>query len=152
MNKAEQLTLSPDIWSGKTYPERSAPTKGKTSKPCLKKQSELSKKSSPIFLSLLEGGTTQELLWETDSALLGEFSTRSFGERPSVVVESHLSQILEEQPHPKYSLSAKACQGILCRAKHRGKSLPPLLMNALERQIQMDLGANISHTALVETL
>jgi hypothetical protein len=41
---------------------------------------------------------------------------------------------LEENPHPKYFLSAKACQGILRRAAKRGKELPPMLKEALIRQ------------------
>ena len=53
---------------------------------------------------------------------------------PSVAVESRLWQILEESPHPKYYLSARACQGILRRASARGKELPELLRKALERQ------------------
>ena len=137
-NEAEQLTLDRDIWSGRTSPARSAQTKGKTSGQSSKKPSGLSRKTSPIFLSLKAVGTTRELSWETDSALLGAYSTHSFGESPNVAVESHLSQILEENPHPKYYLSAKACQGILRRAEHRGKPLPPLLRNALEEQIQRE--------------
>jgi hypothetical protein len=58
----------------------------------------------------------------------------SFGEYPSVDAESHLSQILEASPHPKYSLSEKACQGIIRRAERRGKELPPILREALEKQ------------------
>ena len=68
-------------------------------------------------------------------ALLGEFSTHSFGESPSAVVESHLSQILVDSPHPRYSLSAKACEGILRRAERRGKTLPEILKMALEQQL-----------------
>ena len=60
----------------------------------------------------------------------------SFGEYPSVGAESHLSQILEDSPHPKYSLSAKACQGIIRRAERRGKPLPDLLRTVLEKQAQ----------------
>lgn len=67
-------------------------------------------------------------------ALLGEFTTRSFGECPSEENVSRLSQILEESPHPKYSLSAKACQGILNRAERRGKKLPEQLYKALVSQ------------------
>jgi hypothetical protein len=59
--------------------------------------------------------------WETDGLSLGEYTTRSFGECPSVAVESRLSQILEDNPHPKYFLSAKACQGILRRAEKAGE-------------------------------
>jgi site-specific DNA-cytosine methylase len=53
---------------------------------------------------------------------------------PSAENASHLSQILEASPHPKYSLSAKACLGIVRRAEHRGKELPPLLKAALLNQ------------------
>lgn len=53
---------------------------------------------------------------------------------PSVENASHLSQILEASPHPKYSLSAKACLGIVRRAERRGKELPPLLKTALLNQ------------------
>lgn len=64
-------------------------------------------------------------------ALLGEFTTRSFGECPSEENESHLLQILEVSAPQKYRLSAKACQGILRRAEKRGKELPKLLEVAL---------------------
>lgn len=57
-----------------------------------------------------------------------------FWECPSVENASHLSQILEASPHPKYSLSAKACLGIVRRAERRGKELPPLLKTALLNQ------------------
>jgi len=73
-------------------------------------------------------------------ALLGEYSTHSFGESPSVAVESHLSQILEAQPLPKYSLSAKACSGILRRAQRRGKTLPPLLQKRSGSTNQVERG------------
>jgi hypothetical protein len=63
----------------------------------------------------------------------------SFGEFPSEERESLLSQILEDAQHPisylkKYQLSSKACQGILNRANRRGKELPKMLKEALERQ------------------
>ena len=53
---------------------------------------------------------------------------------PCAAVESRLSQILEDTPHPKYSLSARACAGILRRAERRGKKLPPELEAALLAQ------------------
>ena len=43
-----------------------------------------------------------------------------------------LSDILEANPDPKYSLSAKACRGILHRAEKRGKTLPPQLAAILQ--------------------
>ena len=51
-------------------------------------------------------------------------------------VRTKLSQILEETPHPKYNLTAKACRGILRRAERRGKDLPKLLKAVLIRQSQ----------------
>ena len=45
-----------------------------------------------------------------------------------------LSDVLETQPLPhRFSLSAKACAGILKRAQRRGKALPPMLRIALEQ-------------------
>ena len=73
-------------------------------------------------------------MWEENGALLGAFSMLSFEECPSAENASHLSQILEASPHPKYSLSAKACLGIVRRAERRGKELPPLLKTALLNQ------------------
>lgn len=89
---------------------------------------------APPFLYLRRDGQPADASWETDGALLGEFSTHSFGESPRDGVESRLSQILEAEPHPKYCLSAKACQGILNRAARRGKDLPEALKKALEAQ------------------
>lgn len=74
--------------------------------------------------------------WEDDGAWCGELTTRNTGEFPNAVVVSRLSQILEETPHPKYNLTAKACQGILRRAERRGKDLPKLLKEVLIRQSQ----------------
>jgi hypothetical protein len=88
-----------------------------------------------MFLNLQTGnGQTLDASWETDGLSLGEYTTRSFGECPSVAVESRLSQILEDTPHQKYFLSAKACAGILRRAEKRGKELPKILKEALIRQ------------------
>ena len=72
--------------------------------------------------------------WEDDGAWCGELTTRNTGEFPNAVVVSRLSQILEETPHPKYNLTAKACQGILRRAERRGKDLPKLLKAVLLSQ------------------
>ena len=74
--------------------------------------------------------------WEDDGAWCGELTTRNTGECPNAVVVSRLSQILEETPHPKYNLTAKACQGILRRAERRGKDLLKLLKEVLIRQSQ----------------
>lgn len=66
--------------------------------------------------------------------LLGEYMMHSFGEYPNEERESLLSQILEDHPHLKYCLSAKACQGILNRAEKRGKELPEMLKMTLLKQ------------------
>ena len=133
----QEKKLDPAIWCGKTSPEPSAPTKEQTSAQSCKKRSGLSAKP-PLFLCLTKDGR-----W-LDASMVrggigpsrGVYSTLSFGESPSVAAESHLSQILEASPHPKYSLSAKACQGIIRRAERRGKPLPDLLRQALEVQAQ----------------
>ena len=52
-------------------------------------------------------------------------------EAPCEIIPSHLSDILEENPDPKYNLSAKACLGILNRATRRGKALPLMFEEAL---------------------
>lgn len=49
-------------------------------------------------------------------------------------VRTKLSQILEENPLPKYNLTAKACLGILRRAERRGKDLPRRLKAVLLMQ------------------
>ena len=52
--------------------------------------------------------------------------------RPNICVK--LSDILETGNVPRrYFLSAKAAQGILRRAKHRGRDLPAMLRLALEQ-------------------
>ena len=123
-----------DLWSGKTSPELSAPTKVKILELCLKKQPK-SFSQTPLFLNLQkENGAQAAVSWEEGGALLGEFATHSFGECPSVAVVSRLSQILEEAPHPKYFLSAKACAGILRRAEKRGRKLPQQLESVLQYQ------------------
>ena len=133
-NAWEMFASGLDSWCGKTSREPSLATEERTSDESSKKSSELSSQT-PLCLDLRKGlGLGLEPFWATDGRLLGGFMTRSFGESPSVARESRLSQILEEAPHPRYCLSAKACQGILNRAEKRGKNLPPLLKEALVRQ------------------
>lgn len=124
----------PDTWSGKTSPEPFQATEEKTSVPSSKKRRASSNRNA-LFLDLrTENGRTPDASWVTDGPLHGAYMMRSFGECPSVAVESRLSQILEAEVHPKYYLSAKACEGILRRAERRGKELPLMLKDALERQ------------------
>ena len=135
--EVEQVqTSAPVGWSGKMSPELSVPTKERTLGQSSRKQSKSQSRKSPLFLSLRTDGQQPDAspMWEENGALLGAFSMLSFGECPSVEKASHLSQILEASPHPKYSLSAKACLGIVRRAERRGKELPPLLKTALLNQ------------------
>ena len=70
----------------------------------------------------------------TDS-LLGKYSlVLNCGEKPKEPMPTKLSDILEKNVDSRYALSPKACQGILNRAKRRGKELPEALRLALERQ------------------
>ena len=55
------------------------------------------------------------------------------------VVSSSLADVLlTHQVQPKFYLSQKACEGILRRANRRGKTLPPLLQEALVRQASLN--------------
>lgn len=102
------------------------------------------------------GGASQDASWDTvqPDALfpsLGDYTMRSFGEQPNMLMEeclqeglpngvsvSRLSRILEESVPQKYYLSARACVGILNRAAKRGKELPEILKKALETQSRGD--------------
>lgn len=125
------------IWSGKMSPEHSAATEGATSRQSSKRSSASQSRKPPILKCLkkdgqLGGATTMK--WEDDGAWLGECMMRNTGESPNAAVGSRLSQILEATPQEKYSLSAKACQGILRRAERRGKDLPETLKTVLLMQ------------------
>ena len=82
----------------------------------------------------LESGQTPE--WYEAEALisLGACTMPNISERHSGAGACFLSAILQENAPERYSLSPKACKGILRRAERRGKDLPPLLKAALERQ------------------
>lgn len=66
---------------------------------------------------------------------LGESLMLNIGEYPNVENESTLSEILEDNVPEKYYLSAKACLGILRRAKNKGRKLPDNLRIALEQKV-----------------
>lgn len=74
--------------------------------------------------------------WYEAEALtsLGACTTPNISEQHSGAGASFLSQILEANAPARYSLSPKACQGILRQAERRGKDLPPMLKTALEQQ------------------
>ena len=128
---------------GRTSLGPTRPIKEKTSNP-FSKRSSVSPNRMPRCLCLKRhDGPTPTFTWETDGALRGEFSTLSFGEHPISLFhngdgESRLWQILEEEPHPKYYLSGKACRGILTRAERRQKEIPALLKATLEMQAERE--------------
>ena len=125
-----------DMQYGKMFPEQSVVTKGKTTELSSKSFAK-SKMKEPLFLDLRGGwGTLAGTSWVTGIPLHGESSMHAFGESPSVVEESGLSQILEEEVPLKYFLSATACRGVLQRAEKRGKALPGILGIALKQQIE----------------
>lgn len=129
-----------DTWSGKMSQEPLAAEtqKERTSQPSSKKSSK-SQSLEPLCLCVSRTADGQNpgaiTLKMVPGALLGEYTTRSFGECPREENASRLSQILEGCPHQRYSLSAKACQGILNRAERRGKKLPEQLEAALVAQV-----------------
>ena len=130
------------IWSGKMYPEHCPQEnpKEQTSKPSSRKSSKSSEKKLPLFLSLSTDGQKPDASVEWVTAEYPfpshtEYTMLSFGESPREENESHLSQILMDSVPEKYSLSEKACLGILNRAAKKGKDLPEVLKQALENQI-----------------
>ena len=128
------------LWDGKTSPELSPQTEAETSRPSSRKSSASQSQTPPMCLCLKRGDGLRPdasmMTWD-DGRLLGEYMTHSFGILPNEEFVCRLSQILEDSPHPKYNLSAKACLGILNRAKKRGKKLPEILEKALTAQANM---------------
>jgi hypothetical protein len=98
----------------------------------------------PLFLDLRENknGAHPAASWVMGGPLLGEYTMLSFGEFPKEEKESHLSQILQGGQLQKYYLSEKACQGILRRAKTRGKQLPEILYSTLMKQAGLSVSKN----------
>ena len=94
-------------------------------------------KMSPASCQLTKDGRLEPSSQKWQNMGMGgptESWTLSTSECPNDAVESSLSDILEESGSvaPKYSLSPKACQGILRRAKRRKKPLPVALEKALK--------------------
>lgn len=143
----EQITL--DSWSGKTCLEPSQAQTEKVSEPSSKKRRVLPTQQYQ-FLELRSNGLMPGAYWVTDLAYHGARLTRNTGEYPNVVVESTLSQILEDNPHPKYFLSNRAVIGILRRANNRGKELPQMLKSALINQARECNYGNALYEPLIE--
>lgn len=115
---------------GKTSWERLRAIIGVTLKPCSKKSDR-----SIFQCLLLDDGQEPEWLEVKSAESHGERLTLNFGAFPSIARESSLSQVLESGGGTsRYSLTPKACAGILRRAKERGKCLPEMLETVLARQ------------------
>ena len=128
----QQQTSFLDSLFGKTSQEPSVQTGAKTSTPSSRRSAPSVKKT----LMCLDcrpgmGGNLLGAYWEMDTVLPGESMMLNTGECPNVVRESTLSQILQANAPEKYSLSPKACAGIIRRAEKRGKELPDMLKEAL---------------------
>lgn len=115
---------------GKTSQGHSQVIEGVTFSLCLKKSDR------PIFQCLVvEDGQEPEWLEAKSAESHGERSMLNFGASPNIARESSLSQVLEDGGGTsRYSLTPKACAGILRRAKERGKCLPEMLETVLARQ------------------
>lgn len=79
--------------------------------------------------------------WRNEGAIVGDGYSiawrvldAQFWGVPHAEDESFLSQILVRNAPERYSLSEKACLGILRRAEKKHKELPPLLKWVLEKQ------------------
>lgn len=92
-----------------------------------------------VNLSSRQGsdGQTRVLCLDPKRASLGESLTLNMSAWPNDASVSSLRDALETGPiHSRFYLSQKACSGILRRADRRGRALPPLLRQALERVAQ----------------
>lgn len=127
-----------DLLCGRTFQELSVQTEEKISKPSCKPSA---KSAEPTFLYLnlrKKSGNLLGASWEMAGALHGVSTMLNFGEFPSDARESTLSQILDLNAPEKYSLSKRACSGILRRAERRGKVLPDMLRDALMEVVGSD--------------
>ena len=115
--------------SGKMSPEPCQVLPGVTLRLCWKRSQR------PKFQCLvLDGGQTPEWYEAEELTSLGACTTPNISAQHSGAGACFLSAILQENVPEKYSLSPKACAGILRRAERRGKDLPPLLKAALIQQ------------------
>jgi hypothetical protein len=77
-------------------------------------------------------GRTRVWLLDPRAQSRGGSSTPNSSDFPNAAVVCSLSQVLERGSiPPRFFLSSKACAGILRRAGKRGKTLPPMLHQAL---------------------
>lgn len=128
---AGQMSMfDPDLPFGKMFPVPIQATTEGTSKRYSKHSAILD--GPEIMYLCLKNGGAQDASWAKVTALPGAHMMLNTGMGPlNGESASTLSQILQANAPEKYYLSKKACQGILNRAKKRGKELPKVLMEAL---------------------
>lgn len=125
-----------DTLCGKTSPEPSVQTTEKTSAQSSRRSAPSVKKEYQ-FLDLRTGfGNLLGAYWETATVLPGGSSMHNTSESLRDADVSSLSEVLQMNAPEKYSLSAKACRGILRRAEKRGKELPDMLKEALTEVVR----------------
>jgi hypothetical protein len=93
---------------------------------------------SPSFLQGPAGGRARVWLMDPADAPHGAYSTPSTTPWPSVgnVSLCYLAEVLETGMLPRrYFLTSRACNGILNRAERRGKLLPSMFREVLQRVI-----------------
>ncbi len=131
----EQVSLFDlDTDAGRTCPAPTAAPEGRTSTRSWRSSCML-KNHLFMLLDLRPGaGNMLGPCWELAPVWLGPPGTLNTSECPSGAAESSLSQILVDTAPSRYYLSPLACLGILRRARERGKTLPPLLEQALRIQ------------------
>lgn len=94
----------------------------------------LSGKMSPVLLRSKEGRLSDNSCpkWANSGTVWhGEYWTRNSSVWPSGAGVCSLWEVLETNPPAKYCLTLRACEGILNRAERNGRSLPPILKEAL---------------------
>ena len=125
-----RLTLS-----GHERSRQASRNQGTTKRSYLRSHLYSKKSQKPKFQCLILGdGQTAEWFGGGQPTFHGVSWMPNIGESPSVERESSLWQIIRLNAPQKYSLSPKACQGILRRAMNRCKELPELLRLTLEKQ------------------
>lgn len=141
--RGKQMTLfDQDTWSGKMSPEPSALTKAETLRRFSKKPSASLNRKPPCSCPC-ERMAHKRMPRGRRMERCVESSRRSVWGTPDKPLPQRRRRIslvadLEEEPHPKYYLSGKACRGILTRAERRQKEIPALLKAALEMQAEQE--------------
>ncbi|PHM30302.1 hypothetical protein Xsze_04346 [Xenorhabdus szentirmaii DSM 16338] len=80
-----------------------------------------------------KSGQTQVMCLDPKETSHGGYSMLNISAWPNDGAVCLLSQVLEKTSvRPRYFLSQTACEGILRRAEHKGKSLPDMLHRALQ--------------------